>query len=432
MSLQETNPHYFSRKLADDLTSFLQNYSVPSFLSSANSDLPLGVFIATNMVAIVDLAEFLEKDANKDLKVTHLLLSDSSSDDLIHDRGFIDTKVFADGKRTADDIDVSDEEEDARCYNRKLLRRYRRLRRDHSAVISRILERTSSSLERLSYLVYTENWMEEEELDTLLQSSPSYPHYENNESAELSELFTLEFPVLRELSLRNKILWRGEARFPWADSLDASTCVFPHLPSLTHLHVSGSSYHIKGIPTLATLNEHLPSLTQVRFSATGVPKELHKRPKPYQGWTREKWQQTRDWWSPPPPEPSPIPPGLTFLYNPRFPDLDIGFCGTSAVEFDDFLVRLGRLASDFRSGFHLIWPSEEDFQKYGRNNGTFPPDRAVKNFRDCLTVRESGERDVTERGEWKEPEGRPWELDRREWWWNPYAQQSKKELQLPM
>ncbi|THU96892.1 hypothetical protein K435DRAFT_858150 [Dendrothele bispora CBS 962.96] len=406
----------FTRRLADDLKNLFPNRSVPSFSSSANSDLPSGAFVATNPVAIVDLADFLEADDSKDVKVTHLLLSDSNPEDVMDNWGIINVNELVDDRETVSDIEIMDKEEDARCFNRKLSRRYRRLAKDHSTVVGRILKRVSSTLEVLSYLAYMpEEW---KVVRSRKDANDPIDIY-RDESTVISELFTLEFPVLRQVSLREKVLWRTEKAhcedpFSYTYQFD-----FPSLPSLTHLYIAqtSSSGNRNGkIPSLALLQENLPSLSHVRFTATGLPEELQKKYEPYRGWIQETYKEIKNWWNPPPSKSSPIPPGLTVLYEPSCPWRHIGgFCATSDVEYDMFLMRLGRIASDFTSDFHLIWPSERDYLKYGKEHGLFPPDRALEDFWESLIV--PGDDGEIGRGEWKLPEEKPWETHPQERWW---------------
>jgi hypothetical protein len=288
-----SNSTDLSRKLADNLLQFAHNqsYPLPSFSSSANSALPSGVFIATNFPAIVDLAEFLESETSNDVNVTHLLLSDSSAEDLTRNRGFIDMKQF--GKPGEDwwgnDDDITDEEEDARSFNRKLQRRYRPLVRDSHNVVNRILNRAAPTLEVFSHLLYTpEEWRSREE---------NFGYYARRKSHDNVEdsLFTLDFPRLRELTLRNKLLWKDSRlgcvlEYPPNDSQYS----FPSLPSLTHLHIAH-------YPSLAVLKQTFPLLTHVRLTGTRQLLELQPKYEPYRGLVQETWNAVKVWWIPPSP-----------------------------------------------------------------------------------------------------------------------------------
>ncbi|KAF5346107.1 hypothetical protein D9758_009979 [Tetrapyrgos nigripes] len=409
-----------SRKLADNLIHFAQKHSfpVPTFSSSANSALPSGVFIATNFPATVDLAEFLENNATSALNITHLLLSDSSAEDLIKNRGFVDVEKFQKPGEVIwrrNDDDVTDEEEDARSFNRKLLRRYRPLAKDHLIVVNRILKRVAPTLEVFSYLVYTpDEWREvNEDVDYYDDYSFSLRMAHKKDDVE-DGLFTLEFPRLRELTLRNKKPWSDFShRHSWVIEEGAdpdSGYTVPHFPSLTHLHASYSLYPIRP-PSLAFLKRSFLSLSHVRLTGTSQPLELQEKREPYRGWTLEMWNRVKTRWSPPPPQPNPIPSNLTFIFNPYYDasindddEDDLG-CGTNRVRYGLWLERLGKLASKFPSSFQLIWPNKEDYQKYGEKQGLFPPDRALRDFEERLVHTD----DDMEKGEWRVPQERPWE-----------------------
>ncbi|THU96885.1 hypothetical protein K435DRAFT_82391 [Dendrothele bispora CBS 962.96] len=398
-----------------------------TFLSSMNSDLPDGAFIATNLSAIVDLADFL--DETPGTNVTHLLLSDSSVQDLETNWGLIDVQAIvkaAMNSSTDDphdidkdllfeeygeylnwnahaDIDITDEEEDALSFNRKLTRRYKRALRSNPVVVSRILNHSAPTLEVFSYLTYMPQEWE-------IRRGPWW--YGNDDfNHAVPSLLEYKYPHLRELVVRDKIAWpycpRWRSCVPDGPPQQCNLTTSP-FPSLSHLHIVMQQLH-EPLPSLSSFKE-LPSLTNLRLSGTSLPLELVPEPRKYRTWYQELVYQVKLFLSPPSPKANPIPSNLTFVVNPEFP-MDSSSLRRYTEDDEDYnryIERLGTLTDSFM--IRLIWPSEDNYRKHGSKLGMYPLEVAIEDFRARLFN--------TGQGDWVIPEGTPWRDSQSDWWWN--------------
>jgi len=320
----------FAALFASQLTGMLASSqfadnSTQSFLSSANSDLPEGAFIASNLSAIADLADFL--DRTPDTTVTHLLLSDSNVRDLKTNWGLMDVQAIRNanmalkssgnnsdsslgcevdmdlyeepdeylwewGAIDFGDIDVTDEEEDALSFNRKLTRRYKRALLRSNTVVDRILNHSALTLEVFSYLSYMpKGW----------ESVPSSRRFRSDHT--IPNLLKYEYPRLRELTLRDKTAWpHCRERYGCVPGYPPPPCNLTTrpFPTLSHLHVI--TQQLRGpLPSLSSFRE-LQSLVNLRISGSQFPIELCRKPEQFRNWYQELVHQAKLFFSPPPPE----------------------------------------------------------------------------------------------------------------------------------
>ncbi|THU96884.1 hypothetical protein K435DRAFT_838893 [Dendrothele bispora CBS 962.96] len=317
------------------------------FLFSGNSDLLAGAFIVTSLPGVAGLASFL--DRNPGVTVTHLFLSDFDDREL-------QTKLVG--------IPLDGET----MYG-------------HRMILHDLMNHVSPTLEVLSYSLYHWNW-------TIHFGQVMQAGFKNH----IPRLFDHEFPRLRQLTLQDVDIWEDDD----CEQIDPDLpdCIFPSLPSVSHLHLVSKWAYDKKLPTLTSLKESLPALTHLRLTATPL--------------TTEMWPKTAEDGS----EHYYIPSNLTVLYNPSFYPLlgDSGemMCGTPGVMYDDMMERLGALTPDHH--MRLIWPLEENYKRYGSTYGIYPVGRAIRDFRSRLFGEGEGDWSVTEVRPWTEPMGDQWWL----------------------
>ncbi|KAJ6607587.1 hypothetical protein B0H10DRAFT_2071086 [Mycena sp. CBHHK59/15] len=321
-----------------------------TFLSPTDGGLPEGTYLATGLAGIAALAAYL--DAHPETRVTRLLLSDSTVEDMDTGFGFIpyrDHALFESGYGSRPLRLLTDEEEDhqeeIRHHNVKASFKRWRTIRDITAPLTRVLDHVSPSLEALSYVLFLQAHLGEEDWRM--------------------SVLDRDFPSLQYLTLRSGG-HRDEADF-FSLKKFASRA-----PGLTHLHVVREH-----IASLAALRDSFPSLTDVRItgstSMSGLPGELDpQRPVPSWGETVRHYVSGAR-----PPDPPVIIPGnLTVIVQPGFdPMFHGGWCGTPGVEYGEIFERLAT-----EPVVHLLFPIEEDYRKYSSEHGLFPVGRAMVEF----------------------------------------------------
>jgi hypothetical protein len=241
-----------------------------TFRSSANSDLPDGVYIATGLPAVAALAAHLASYPGT--QITRLLLSDSTVHDLDTDHGilasptrpaeydeFDDYLLYGSHERNVTPLtdEAEDQAEDIRHHNAKVRIQQKRTRRDILEPISHILEHVAPSLEALAYLEFI--W-------------PQHPerHVDNHNQAIL--VLERDFPSLRYFTLSKPFIWERRYSLGWLSA---------RAPKLTHLHVRG------GVKSLAEIRSTFPDLTHLRLTALNSIRALLdeiRPPSPPQGW----------------------------------------------------------------------------------------------------------------------------------------------------
>ncbi|KAJ3904488.1 hypothetical protein F5879DRAFT_954860 [Lentinula edodes] len=411
-----------------------------SSLSPESTDfLPPGAFVVAGLIQATEFAQYLEE--NPEIVVKQLLLSDSSVWDIENNYGFLNTSkyyprrpVFTDSVWAAfggpeDDLDIPDEEADAVAHNTKLSRKRKRSLRDHPAVLDRILNRTHTSLETFSYLLYIEN-------------CPRYNRRRplNPEAAKELRLFNRDFPRLRDLTVKASGVWKPLARtcntanagrLKVPDDLEDGQMRrmqgFPQLDTVTHLHIMGNQDTCDcERRSLSSYRDQFENLSHFRLTDQRLlPHEFnpcHVNAAGFRGmvevlirgvslgeeWLRPLWKKIKGKFLGVSYEEKcrPFPKDLTVIVQPGFSPMleNSGFRGTSGVAYNEDLHRLDSMQD---INVHLSWPVQSDWVKYGRD-GVFPLDRAILNFKEHI---------FGGGGEWKIGE----ELNKetpREWWWN--------------
>ncbi|KAJ7665206.1 hypothetical protein DFH06DRAFT_1186769, partial [Mycena polygramma] len=301
-----------------------------TLLYSGNSELPEGTFIAASLTGALQLADYL--DAHPTVNVTHLLISDSSMEDLATDFGYGVTNY-----------DFLNFDPSNRAINKNISQSLEQVIIDLDTVSSRIMKRTSS-LESLVYLTYIRIW--------------DFGH-SNVTDNRTRNVLDHDFPRLTHLTLRDT-RWRFQ-------DLPRRQTFFPALPSLTHLHVVSRNY-----PPLSTLRRSAPNATHVRFSGN-LPKEYAPRQMFLVQWTKSfvggLFKSAN----------SPI-----LIAQADFnPMLDpAAECATPGLQHYCTLSRLAR-----NSELRLSLPAREDYDKYGETydlSRLFPLSRAITEFEDRI------------------------------------------------
>ncbi|KAJ3855326.1 hypothetical protein EV368DRAFT_79737 [Lentinula lateritia] len=412
-------------------------------LSPESTDfLSPGAFVVAGLTRATEFAQYLED--NPEIVVKQLLLSDSSVWDIENNYGFLNTSkyyprrpVFTDSDWVPfggpeDDLDIPDEEADAVAHNTKLSRKRKRLLRDHLAVLDRILNRTHTSLETFSYLLYIAN-------------SPRYNRRRQPSTKAEKELrlFNRDFPRLRDLTVKASGVWKPLARTTaeagrkvpdnMEDGQIRRTQVFPPLDTVTHLHIMGyqdtCDYERR---SLSSYRDQFKNLSHFRLTDQRLlPHEIypcHVNAAGFWGmveilirglslgeeWLRPLWKKIKGkfWGVSYEEKCRPFPKDLTVIVQPGFSPMleNSGFCGPSGVDYNDDLHRLDSMQD---IDVHLSWPVQSDWVKYGRD-GVFPLERAILNFKERIF---GGD------GEWKIGEELRKETPR-EWWWNSGQEES--------
>ncbi|KAJ3820059.1 hypothetical protein EV361DRAFT_930541 [Lentinula raphanica] len=387
---------------------------VDKFLSSDNTDfLPPGAYIATGLASVTEFAQFLDK--NPAVEVKQLLLSDSSIWDMENNYGFLDVSKYHSHSldadldvddlswsqfgRCNDDLDVPDEEADAVAHNTKLSRKQRRSLRDHPAVLDRILNRSHTSLETFSYLLYIENHR------GYYCQTRQIPNEKN------TRLFNRDFPRLKDLTVKGSSVWdpleqigRQERELSEAvEDAQRDLWKIPSLRTVTHLHVIGSHHMNDGERSLSSYRAQFKNLTHIRVTDS-LPSEFRTRYVKI----ASSWGMLKAMFGGPSYEPVPriFPENLTVIVQPNFYPMLNDWqddCGTPGAEYNGLIHELDSMQDQ---NVHLSWPIREDWLKY-KWQGLYPVERAISNFVEHIS---GGD------GEWKVGE----ELIRetpREWWW---------------
>ncbi|KAF7347387.1 hypothetical protein MVEN_01494500 [Mycena venus] len=331
-------------------------YPNQTFLSSANSELPDGTYIAASLAGARQLLAYL--DAHPTANVTKLLISDSTIEDLATDFGYGETDydfLEWDWKNNR----LAEGQVDYAPLNRNISQTLKQNILELDAISSRIMDRVAPSLESLAYLNYIRIWGEYGRVDVP----------DNRTRTVLDR----DFPRLTHLTLRDT-QWRF-------DDLPGRRAFFRPLPSLTHLHVVSSRYPAMEMP-LAVVRQSVPNATHIRFSGN-FPKEFAVTPMFLVQWTRSLLDGLfRSANSP------------LIIVQPDFsPMMQRGMeCGNPGIQYGCLLSRLAR-----NSDLHLSLPPTEDINEYGvtyESSRLFPFSRAIVEFEDRL---HGGE------GEWNIP-----------------------------
>ncbi|KAJ7146610.1 hypothetical protein C8R44DRAFT_724360 [Mycena epipterygia] len=157
---------------------------------TATNALPVGTYIATGLSGVTQLAAYL--DANPDTKITRLLLSDSTIQDLETEAHPTDWETILNFNRAVSDIAVP---------------------------LQRILDKAAPSLEALCYLAYM-NYTRIDEL---------------GDDARIMALLWRSYPSLTQLTFRDNRMHGTHSHTCTPESLPA---YFPHL---THLRSTGAN-----------------------------------------------------------------------------------------------------------------------------------------------------------------------------------------------
>ncbi|KAJ7468968.1 hypothetical protein B0H11DRAFT_2045082 [Mycena galericulata] len=357
---------------------------------------PQGTFIATGVLAVTQLAEYL--DTYPETRIMRVLVSDSTVEDTETGHGYVRFTEDSgeDGSDFLFDVDgyqwgrknpkpLTDEEEDRiediRHSNAKTDLRLKRAVRDLEAPLKRILDKAAPSLEAFSYLNY-------------IYRPWKFPITNGAEDPRIAALLGHDYPKLREFTFRNQDM-EGVSRL----LIDSSS----QFHSVTHLHVPNLW------PTLTSILKLFPQLTHLLLTGVesfyGLPSEFHPV-YPTPGWTFENLK--RSILGTPYDPPKPLPGNVTVIIQPDFnPMFAGGFCGTPGVAYNEMFDRLG---DDPRA--HVKFPIEEDYRS---GLGLVPLRRAIKEFED---------RARGAQGEWAIPESVP---DRDQWWWNKRSNDTKAD-----
>ncbi|KAJ7094115.1 hypothetical protein C8R44DRAFT_386372 [Mycena epipterygia] len=187
-----------------------------ALLTPETDSLPAGTYIATGLSGVTQLAKYL--DTNPNTKITHLLLSDSTVQDVEYEISLCDDETTLRENRAVRDIAVS---------------------------LQRVLDKAAPSLEALSFLAHL-----------------TYARVnEVQDDARILALLGRSYPFLTQLTFRNNHM-HGATRILGHRP--------PHFPALTHLHVVDQHK----VPwTLESLLADYPYLTHLRISGSEVNAE---------------------------------------------------------------------------------------------------------------------------------------------------------------
>ncbi|KAJ7239088.1 hypothetical protein C8J57DRAFT_111538 [Mycena rebaudengoi] len=362
------------------------------------SDLPAGTYIATGIAGVTQLAEYL--DTYPDTRITRLLISDSTTQDVDAKHGHI----FTDGSK--DEID----------WDKATYEKVWAAVRDFEEPLNRVLAKVAPTLEALSYLAYI--------YFSAGLYGPIYPEWTDPRLEPLVQhnylsLTQFNFPS-HHLDGAYRVLTEAYhppctiSDFPThhLDDLD-DLCDVAHeasrFPSLTHLRTAGIFESSTLASTLAYVVDKFPRLTHLLITDVGamceLPSDLYPiYPDQEEGEdvSRGSHQRRMDGfkerlWSVQFEPLRPLIPGnLTVIVEPTFISLlDEGRdfeCGNHGIQYDYYDFIFKSLRDD---GVHVKLPIEED---YDTEQGRFSFRRAITEFWDRAR---GGE------GEWTLPERIP-------------------------
>ncbi|KAJ7508583.1 hypothetical protein B0H11DRAFT_1965769 [Mycena galericulata] len=317
-----------------------------TFFSPADSDLPEGTYIAASLSGALQLAEHL--DTHPEVKVTNLLVSDATVEDLATDFGYRETMF--DYLCAPLNATISMERKLLQAnvlFNEDISHQLTQTILDLDAVLSRIMDRVGPSLESLSYLNYI--------------SISAEHRREDVPDNRTHTVLNRDFPNLTHLTLRDP-QWNFQ-------NLAGQRTFFRSLPSLTHLHVISSF-----APPLSVVRNSVSNATHIRFSGN-LPDEFSDKRMFLVQWTRSLMGFIRDIRG----ARSPI-----VIVQPNFtPMLQRGMrCGNPGLQYHCWLAHLAR-----NRGLHLSLPAREDFDEYGvtyDSSRLFPLSRALTEFQDRI------------------------------------------------
>ncbi|KAJ7251645.1 hypothetical protein C8J57DRAFT_1665936 [Mycena rebaudengoi] len=325
------------------------------------SDLPAGMYIATGIAGVTQLAEYL--DTYPDTRITRLLMSDFTFQDVDAKHGHL----FTDGSK--DEIDWDE------ATHHKVWAAVH----DFEEPLNRILAKAAPTLEALSYLAYI---YYSAELHGVIYPEWTDPRLEPLVQHNYPSLTQFNFPS-HHLDGAYRVL--TEAYYPPCKRYDFPThhldpCYVPdkasRFPSLTHLRTARIFKSSALASTLAYVIDEFPRLTHLLVTDVGAMCEL----------LSELYPTLRRL----------IPGNLTVIAEPALSSmLDEGRdfeCGNHGIqcEYDDFILK--SLRDD---GVHVKLPIEDD---YDTEQGRFSLRRAIAEFVDRAR---GGE------GEWSLPERIP-------------------------
>ncbi|KAJ7044970.1 hypothetical protein C8F04DRAFT_1067215 [Mycena alexandri] len=314
-----------------------------TLFTPATTKLPEGTYIALGLKGARELADYL--DVHPDVKITNLLISDSTVGDLAIDFGYQDTYIdFFNDLHTRLDRETQLE---YNAINRNVSRDLQQTILDLDALSSRIMNKVAPSLETFAYLNYITTWGE-------------YWRLEIPDDNRTRNVLDRDFPRLTHLTLRDR-RWRFQ-------TLEGRSTFFPPLPALTHLHILTGNH----VPALSVIRQAVPNATHVLFTAN-YPAEFSAKPMFLVRWTQSLMRILVGSVKSP-----------TIIVQPDHnPMLRRGQeCGNPGVEYHYELRRLAH-----NRELHLRLPPEEDFDQYGityEGYTVFPLIRAIAEFEDRL------------------------------------------------
>ncbi|KAJ7757474.1 hypothetical protein B0H16DRAFT_1536780, partial [Mycena metata] len=211
-----------------------------TLFTPATTELPEGTYIALGLKGTRELAEYL--DVYPELKITNLLLSDSTVEDLAVDFGYKDSYIDF-----MDDLDYTRVDRETQleydAINKNISRDLQQTILDLDTLSSRIMDQVAPSLETLAFLNYI--------------TTPGeyyYPELTTHDNRTRNVL-NRDFPRLTHLTLRDR-RWQFQ-------TLEGRSTFFPPLPALTHLHILTGRY----VPAMSVVRQAMPNATHILFSA---------------------------------------------------------------------------------------------------------------------------------------------------------------------
>lgn len=214
------------------------------------SDLPIGTYIATGVSGITKLAEYLAD--RTDVEIRHLLISDSTIEDVATRHGFRTMSLFEyDDWGDVVEKKLTPEEEEAvqnaRRHNAQMELRLRQAVCDSAQPLQRVLDKAVPSLQTFSFLAYIADFPS----DIICDESP------NTEDPRLAALRGRVYPSLQHLTVRF-------AEPPeWSEELGPLN-YGTHFPAVTHYHTVIPDQ--RGAHSLAAYLAHFHHLTHLRIT----------------------------------------------------------------------------------------------------------------------------------------------------------------------
>ncbi|KAJ7020894.1 hypothetical protein C8F04DRAFT_1274427 [Mycena alexandri] len=229
------------------------------------SDLPAGTYIATGIAGVTQLANYL--DAYLDTRITRLLVSDSTVQDVDAEHAHLFTDATS---------------RDERNWDEATHHRVRAAVHDFEEPLNRILARAAPTLEALSYLAYISY--------SAGLHQGTYPEWTD---PRLEPLVQHNYPLLTQFSfprpgrhLDGTYRVLTEAYSPPCERM-GDPCYARHeasrFPALTHLRTAGMFESSAFASTFAYVIDAFPRLTHVRVTGVGLmcelPAELYPNPR---------------------------------------------------------------------------------------------------------------------------------------------------------